>query len=449
MVAFQPFRKSKTDIISSRSYEHNSMSNQAVTGPQICKPPVLRNFSYPTKVGANAQVPSYPPVPRAGQTTWDQLGEICNFSPDKVGTARTAGLDEPFYYKRDLDSYIELTDHDSDFSTRTSTSTQLSRVPDHRASTNYEPRPKKKQRRSALLGSLSLLHIQSKPVTSEDGGTWHQRDKSHKASKSLTIRDHISQKTSMITGLKHHSLGQSEVVSQPCESPGMPQRGNPERPTSISGVPLIDTRPENSSPVLTTRLPSAVHRRTNTRFSLKEDVMQLLHPKSSSECQTPKMESFRRRSAPQGLFRFGTTSTTNNPGKDSDITNEGDGNAKGGKSKWLSQLKGWITVSEPSIQALKRHKKDIYQKAGIALDDPRASAKLHLPIGMLPSEAIKPSGWGPEPEEAAMRKAEQNNKLQQSYNSSMSTSQGSRSSSSQHSSSSSVATSSIREDMEC
>ncbi|KAI1143414.1 hypothetical protein F5Y05DRAFT_152443 [Hypoxylon sp. FL0543] len=112
---------------------------------------------------------------------------------------------------------------------------------------------------------------------------------------------------------------------------------------------------------------------------------------------------------------------------------------KEGKHGWLSQLKDWVSVSEPSSQALQQYKKDTYGKAQIALDDPKANAKLHSPIGTLPPDAIKPAGRGPDPEEIALRQIEQRKKTRFSGSRTGGTSQGSRSSSSRYSSSSSIA----------
>ncbi|GAW22929.1 hypothetical protein ANO14919_124760 [Xylariales sp. No.14919] len=84
-----------------------------------------------------------------------------------------------------------------------------------------------------------------------------------------------------------------------------------------------------------------------------------------------------------------------------------------GKSRWFSQLKEWVSVSEPSTQALKNYKKDTYKKAGISLDDPLATAKLHLSAAELPSDAIKPGGHGPEPEEIVLQRASQRQKARE------------------------------------
>lgn len=65
-------------------------------------------------------------------------------------------------------------------------------------------------------------------------------------------------------------------------------------------------------------------------------------------------------------------------------------NRKDGMGRWLTRLKSWITMSEPSVQAFKQHRRDTYKNVGVALNDPRASAKLqcvskHLCFLLLPS----------------------------------------------------------------
>lgn len=445
MVVFERLRKSKTRIVSRTPHEDSMISEQD-TANQSYRPPVLRNFSYPTSIGSSTQIPSYPPAPRADRTTWDQLGEICDFSPDNVGKAQTTAVDEPFFYRRDRESYIPLTDQDS----VSSTSTQSNQIPDGQHSKKHEPQPRKKQRRSTLL-NLSSLYAKNKSVTPEDDGTCDRKDKSHKALKNLSFGDRIfSQRNSVMTGLKRNSLGQSKEASRFSISSMVSQgRGSPERPTSSSGVPIIDTRLNHPNSVPQSRLPLAVHRRTNTQVSVKNNIEQLFHPESS-RYQFPKMDPFRRRSAPQGKFGFDTAYTANELGGSyTKTTTAANDSSKYGKSNWISQLKEWVSASEPSAQALKRHKRATYKNAGIAIDDPRASAKLHLPMGTLPPDAIQPSGWGPDPEEVVMKKTEQRKKLRQSYNSSMTTSRGSRSSSSQRSLSSSIAISSVGEEIDC
>jgi hypothetical protein len=109
-------------------------------------------------------------------------------------------------------------------------------------------------------------------------------------------------------------------------------------------------------------------------------------------------------------------------------------------------LKEWVSVSEPSTRALKDYKKDTYKKAGIALNDPLAKAKLHLPVAALPLDAIKPGGRGPDPEELVLLRNMQRKKAHESLPAA-GTLQASRSSASHRSSSSSVTNSAPRDGM--
>ncbi|KAH7035291.1 uncharacterized protein B0I36DRAFT_318048 [Microdochium trichocladiopsis] len=113
------------------------------------------------------------------------------------------------------------------------------------------------------------------------------------------------------------------------------------------------------------------------------------------------------------------------------------------KSGWLSQIKEWTSVAEPSSQAIKQHKVETFGKAGIAPNDPRARAKLNLPTATLPPEAIKPAGRPLKPDEIMRRQAGERKKQEREERWSMSSSAGrlshaSRSSMSGHSSSSSL-----------
>ncbi|RSM16634.1 hypothetical protein CEP52_000296 [Fusarium oligoseptatum] len=59
---------------------------------------------------------------------------------------------------------------------------------------------------------------------------------------------------------------------------------------------------------------------------------------------------------------------------------------KSGKPRWFTQVKDWLSVSEPSAQAMKEQKRNTYKRHGIDMNDPRAAAKLHLPIGKIPEK---------------------------------------------------------------
>ncbi|KAJ9142074.1 hypothetical protein NKR23_g7435 [Pleurostoma richardsiae] len=102
------------------------------------------------------------------------------------------------------------------------------------------------------------------------------------------------------------------------------------------------------------------------------------------------------------MRRKGSVDSTKSSGKDS-------------KGRWFTQLKDWVSTSEPSAQALRKHKKETFKKAGVDLDDPHAHSKLNAPIGEIPDHAIKPAGRGPEPEDVIKDKVEKKRKARQSY----------------------------------
>lgn len=83
------------------------------------------------------------------------------------------------------------------------------------------------------------------------------------------------------------------------------------------------------------------------------------------------------------------------------------------KPRWLANVKDWLSVSEPSAQALKEQKKSTYKRHGIDPKDPRAAAKMHLPIGKIPETAIM-STRGPRPEKA-LKQAQQQQQMRESY----------------------------------
>ncbi|KAI8724955.1 hypothetical protein NCS52_00065300 [Fusarium sp. LHS14.1] len=87
--------------------------------------------------------------------------------------------------------------------------------------------------------------------------------------------------------------------------------------------------------------------------------------------------------------------------------------SKSGKPRWFTQVKDWLSVSEPSAQAMKEQKRNTYKRHGIDKNDPRAAAKLHLPIGKIPENAIT-STSGPDPEKA-LKRAQQHQQSRQSY----------------------------------
>ncbi|KAK4227212.1 hypothetical protein QBC38DRAFT_455445 [Podospora fimiseda] len=71
----------------------------------------------------------------------------------------------------------------------------------------------------------------------------------------------------------------------------------------------------------------------------------------------------------------------------------------------MGKMTGWLHTSEPSVQALMGHKKEVFQKAGVTPnDDPNeVSVRVRAPVGDVPENAISPIG-GPAPEETLKKK---------------------------------------------
>ena len=86
--------------------------------------------------------------------------------------------------------------------------------------------------------------------------------------------------------------------------------------------------------------------------------------------------------------------------------------SKDAKPRWFTHVKDWLSVSEPSAQAFKEQKRSTYKRHGIDPKDPRAAAKMHLPIEKVPAGAIT-STRGPDPEKA-FRKAMREKKARES-----------------------------------
>ncbi|KAH0498398.1 hypothetical protein TgHK011_005652 [Trichoderma gracile] len=67
------------------------------------------------------------------------------------------------------------------------------------------------------------------------------------------------------------------------------------------------------------------------------------------------------------------------------------------RPRWMSQVKNWLATSEPSVQAMKDQKKDVFKKHGVDFNDPLAAAKMHSPMGKVPTDAVtSTSGLTPE-----------------------------------------------------
>ncbi|KAJ2992123.1 hypothetical protein NUW58_g2278 [Xylaria curta] len=355
MVGFvERFKRPKLPVVLGSPQKDGIVLEQSAPKSQNIKPPVLRNFSYPTNVTNSNPPPPTPPSP----STWDQLGKICNFSPDSDSQARrdkASGLEDPFFYTTDRTSYKQLPNH-------------------------YEE-----------------LNVNSVEKNTPDLET-------------LTVEralEKIQRRSTFITArLKRSSLGHHKTSSSFDASRLLIRRSSSlERPLSSSGVPLIDAKLANS--------PSTAVKTGNIPLFLPEDAVEGISAGLETIAHTSRaqldpdatgMARLNLKGDPQELCRP-STSSEGLAKTQPHVLEPGNRKGKGGKSRWLSQLKDWVSISEPSAQALKKYKKDTFQKAGIALDDPLANAKLHLPVALMPSDAIRPGGRGPEPEEIALRRA--------------------------------------------
>ncbi|KAI0189384.1 hypothetical protein EV127DRAFT_408919 [Xylaria flabelliformis] len=388
-------RKPKSPVVLG-SPERDGIANQratTTTRTQKITPPVLRNFSYPTNIG-NSKTPS---SASASPSAWEQLGEICSFSPDvasRIRLDRTAGLEDPFFYTTDRTPYKQLADPDE---------------------------------------------ILRKNV--EKGGP---KDKGTKISRNHSTSDRIFSPTSRITArLKRSSLGHHKTSSAFDASRLLARRsGTPERPMSSSGVPLIDTRFTQSTSKDTKYIAPPSFFLGHTIEETLVDLERLSNVSCTlSGPYTAEMESDNSKDGSPRLHHLSPNSEAQS-GDQRCASELHKGKEKERKSRWFSHLKDWISISEPSTEALKNYKKDTFKKAGIAPNDPLANAKLHLPVASIPRDAIKPGGRGPEPEEIALQKAK-HRKEASGLLAVAGTSRGSRSSSGLYSSSSSITESTL------
>ncbi|KAI1828091.1 hypothetical protein F4861DRAFT_242698 [Xylaria intraflava] len=173
---------------------------------------------------------------------------------------------------------------------------------------------------------------------------------------------------------------------------------------SSSGVPLIDTRLTHSaSTTLETNVsPSFLLGCVVEDPSMgRENDTFMPYPFSNSNMPDTKPASLQQ-------IRKATSSSTDPLERQLNSDSALEPQKRKGKEwkgRWLSNLKEWISISEPPTQALQD-----YRKADIAIDDPIANAKLYLPVASLPPTSIKPRAPGPEPDEVALQGAMQRKK---------------------------------------
>jgi hypothetical protein len=198
------------------------------------------------------------------------------------------------------------------------------------------------------------------------------------------------------------------------------------RPATYSPWPKTDPNRAEPATTLTPRISPA----PSQAYDQVYDVP-MSHTRTSDSSRSSSSRHYRMDSKYQSDGITTSSSTQSASAKDN-AKKRASGDSKDSKSggRWLSQIKDWASVSEPSTQALKQHKRETFKRAGIALDDPRAGAKLHIPVSSLPPEAIRPAGRGPDPEELLARKKPEERKKSRSsqHRSFTGTSNGTRSS---------------------
>ncbi|KAI0395727.1 hypothetical protein F5Y17DRAFT_174883 [Xylariaceae sp. FL0594] len=145
------FRKPKHPIVLGSPQDNGTVQEVSPRSPDNT-PHVPRNFSYPTSVASGNHQPTATSC-NGQPSAWDQLGEICNFSPDvasRTRQARTAGLEDPFFYSSERESYTQLTDYGGTLGASPSADqSPTSKLPSH------QPAGGKGRRRSTLLGFSS------------------------------------------------------------------------------------------------------------------------------------------------------------------------------------------------------------------------------------------------------------------------------------------------------
>jgi len=86
---------------------------------------------------------------------------------------------------------------------------------------------------------------------------------------------------------------------------------------------------------------------------------------------------------------------------------------RGSKTKWLSQVKDWLSTSEPSAEALKAQKSRTSKRPGLDPKNPKAASKQHMPSAKLPPN-VTTSTAGPTPEKA-LKQTLKEQRLRQSF----------------------------------
>ncbi|KAK8049153.1 hypothetical protein PG994_010883 [Apiospora phragmitis] len=420
MVALGRLRKSKTPTVFESPIADDNLPPQSSVCQQLFTAPTPRNFSYPIGISTGSRTQNCPHTSNRESSNCGQVCEVFSPSLHSCSKGRTWS-EETSFFKGGQHPHAQPHKHEGKFAIQR----QLDQLDLNKPSKERES-TRKKQRRSTLL-SLSASYTRSTTSIGDILEAKETKEPSYnpnKASKVFSFGDYTLppkpprfKRTSLIQHKTASSFDASQLVRVYTTSPHRPASSSQTcAPPAKAPEPALEAFPSYAW--------EHIGGDSIPRSQLTEH-----HPAPKLSKMGPndnKVAAADRRPSNGGRSRGNSTSEVDKR------------KGKEGKGRWLTQLKEWVSVSEPSTQAFKQHRKGTYQRAGIALDDPRAGAKLHIPTTTLPSNAIKPSGRGPEPEEVAKRNTDNKKRIRQSFSTTGGTSQGSRSSTSQHSSMSSL-----------
>ncbi|KAI1810785.1 hypothetical protein GGS20DRAFT_579617 [Poronia punctata] len=363
----EQFRRPKMPIVRGSPQKDGSLHDRETPRSPTTTLPVRRNFSYPTNIANNAHPLS---LTARAPSAWDQLGQMCTFSPEiavRARRARIAGLEDPFFYTTDTTPYTKVEECDESLGDDPEGGTQ----------------------------PTGLLLPPRHPGNAECNVP---RDKVPQHKRGRSIGGHIFlQKPKVAARLKRNSLGCHRISVSFDATRFLSRRSNSiERPISSSGVPLIDTRlTHTNNPIVEAGVslpPGLSGAAEDFSIGLGETTVA---SRTDYRLQGPGPEPRNIRDSLQRL-QAGVSKSNKSPLA---ATSEPDRRkGKGRKGCWFSQFKAWVSVSEPSSQASKDYR-------ATALASPQTGTKLHQAFtsSTLPPEIGEASGGGPDCKQNALR----------------------------------------------
>ncbi|KAK8089485.1 hypothetical protein PG997_004446 [Apiospora hydei] len=343
MVALGRLRKSKPPTVPGSTIADDNPPPQSSVSPQLFTAPIPRNFSYPTSISTGSRTQNWPDTSNRESSTCNQSGEVLISSPCSGPRGRTwsEGLSFP---KSGQHPNARLHKHSGELATQR----HLGEADVSKPTLKQKGDTRKKQRRSTLL-SLSSSYTRSTTSIGdilEPKGTREPSCKPNtpnKASKAFSFGDYtLPHRTPRFkrTSLIHHKTASSFDASQLVRA----YMTSPQRPVSSSQGCVPSTRA--TEPAL--EAFPAYHWEHIGGNSTPRSQLTEHHPAPKLSEMNPsdsKVASEDHRSSNGGRKRGNSTSEVDKR------------KGKEGKGRWLSQLKEWVSVSEPSTQALKQHKR--------------------------------------------------------------------------------------------